>query len=90
MKHNFIEFYKVLATVRYMQDWEERILIKEEGREEGREEGILEKSISIASSLLDILDVETIAKKVGLEVAKVEQLKKEQEAARQTATTKSP
>ncbi len=43
----------------------------EEGREEGREEGKLE----IAKSLLDVLDIETIALKTGLNVTEVEKLK---------------
>lgn len=63
--------------VRYMQDWEERILIKEEGREEGREEGIRQKAIAVAKELLDILEVDVIAKKVGISVEEVEKLKKE-------------
>ncbi|MCR5196514.1 MAG: Rpn family recombination-promoting nuclease/putative transposase [Pseudobutyrivibrio sp.] len=38
--------------VRYMQKWEEEILIKEEGREEGREEGKTETSIEYISNLM--------------------------------------
>ena len=56
---------------------------REEGREEGRQEGEKigekrgekNKAITIAKSLLDILDVETIALKTGLSCEEVEQLK---------------
>ncbi|WP_019502626.1 Rpn family recombination-promoting nuclease/putative transposase [Pseudanabaena sp. PCC 6802] len=46
-----------------------------EGRQEGRLEGRQEERLEIASSLLDILDAETIAQKTGLTVAEVERLK---------------
>jgi predicted transposase/invertase (TIGR01784 family) len=47
-----------------------------EGKEEGREEGREEKAIEIALQLLDVLDAATIAKKTGLTIDQVEQLKK--------------
>jgi len=45
--------------------------------EEEYSKGKKEAKIEIAKSLLDILDVETIAKKTKLTVAEVEALKKE-------------
>ncbi len=44
---------------------------QEEAKEEGRQEGIKE----IAKSLLDILDVETIARKTGLTIQEIKNLK---------------
>lgn len=72
--------------VRYMQEWEERLLLKqeghEEGREEGREEGVLlgeeKKAIEIATSLLKVLDRKTIAETTGLPLEVVEKLTLEQ------------
>ncbi len=52
---------------------------KEIGREEGREKGVKEgekkKAIEIAKSLLDVLDIETIALKTGLSVYEINKLK---------------
>lgn len=52
---------------------------KEIGREEGREKGVKEgekkKAIEIAKSLLDVLDIETIALKTGLSVDEINKLK---------------
>ncbi len=53
------------------------------GKEEGRKEGIEigekrgeeKKALEIAGSLLDVLDVETIAKKTGLSVEEIESLR---------------
>ena len=45
------------------------------GRQEGERLGRQEERLEIAKSLLDILDVETIAQKTGLAVAEVRQLK---------------
>ncbi|MEK8017082.1 MAG: Rpn family recombination-promoting nuclease/putative transposase [Candidatus Parabeggiatoa sp.] len=46
-----------------------------EGREEGIEAGIEKEKLNLARSLLDILDVETIALKTGLSQKEIEQLK---------------
>jgi predicted transposase/invertase (TIGR01784 family) len=46
------------------------------GLEKGREEGAKEKALSIARSLLGVLDVQTISQITGLSVAEVEQLQK--------------
>lgn len=52
---------------------------REEGKEIGREKGVKEgekkKAIEIAKSLLDILDIETIALKTGLSVDEINKLK---------------
>jgi len=47
----------------------------EEGREEGREEGKKEKAVEIAKNLLDVLDDETIAKKTGLSIEEIRELR---------------
>lgn len=62
----------VLST--YNKEVYERDL-KEEGRREGRQEGRSAAQLEIAESLLDILDVETIAEKTGLTVEQVRKLK---------------
>jgi len=50
-----------------------------EGREEGREEGLAEgekkKALEIAKQLLDVLDAETVSRKTGLTLEKIEKLK---------------
>lgn len=65
--------------VRYLQQWEEKIMIREEGIEKGIEQGEQKKAIDIAKNLIDILDVETIARKTGLSVEIVQKLKTDQE-----------
>lgn len=47
----------------------------EEGLEAGRQEGENRKTLEIARSLLDVLDVETIARKTGLTAAEIRRLK---------------
>ena len=46
--------------------------------QEGLEEGKLKEKIAVATSLLDILDDETIAKKVGLTLEEVKKIRKKQ------------
>ena len=53
--------------------WQEEA--KEQGRQEGRQEGIVQRNKEIAKSLLDILDIEMIAKKTGLTIEEIEQMK---------------
>jgi predicted transposase/invertase (TIGR01784 family) len=48
---------------------------RQEGRQEGEQLGRQEERLEIAKSLLDVLDVETIAQKTGLAVAEVRRLK---------------
>lgn len=48
---------------------------EEKGMQKGLEQGMKEKAIEIAKSLLDILDVETIALKTGLQIEEIENLK---------------
>lgn len=64
---------------RYLQQWEEKIMIREEGIEKGIKKGIVKgeqrKAIDIAKNLIDILDVEVIATKTGLAVETVQQIK---------------
>jgi predicted transposase/invertase (TIGR01784 family) len=48
---------------------------EQKGRQEGRLEGERSKSLEIARQLLDVLDVETIARKTGLTVAEIQQLR---------------
>ncbi|PID50471.1 MAG: hypothetical protein CR991_01320, partial [Proteobacteria bacterium] len=50
---------------------------QEEGRKEGREEGAKTKTLDIARQLLDVLDDHTIARKTGLTVKEVAQLRLE-------------
>ena len=46
----------------------------EKGLEKGLEKGKKEEKIEIAKSLMDILDIETIALKIGLTVEEIEKL----------------
>ncbi|MCP4697115.1 MAG: Rpn family recombination-promoting nuclease/putative transposase, partial [Gammaproteobacteria bacterium] len=63
-----------------LADVESKIASAEEnglkrGLEKGMEKGMRQKSLSIAKSLLDVLDVETIALKTGLGMEEIEKLK---------------
>ena len=49
----------------------------EKGRREGIEEGIKQEKVEIAKNLLDVLDDETISLKTGLNIEKIQQLRKE-------------
>ena len=46
-----------------------------EGKAEGKAEGEKKKAIEIANQLLDILDIETVAKKTGLSIDEIKSLK---------------
>jgi len=52
-----------------------RALARKEGRAEGRAEGRIEERIELAKNLLDVLDIDTIAKKCKMTVEEVEALK---------------
>ena len=49
---------------------------RKEGKKEGRKEGKKEEKIAIAKNLLDILDIETIAEKTGLNIEQVKLISK--------------
>lgn len=57
--------------VRYLQQWEEKIMIREKAMEQGEKK----KAIDIAKNLIDLLDVEVIATKTGLSVEEVQRIK---------------
>jgi len=46
------------------------------GIQKGKEEGKKEEKINIAKNLLDILDDETISKKIGLDIETIQSLRK--------------
>jgi len=48
----------------------------EEGLKKGLEKGKYEEKINIAKNLLDILDDETISKKIGLDIKTIQSLRK--------------
>lgn len=50
---------------------------REEGKEEGREEGKEEAKKEVARALLDLLDDETIALRIGMELSEVKALREE-------------
>jgi predicted transposase/invertase (TIGR01784 family) len=47
----------------------------EEGERKGLEKGRREQALAIASSLLDVLDLETISQKTGLTITEIEHLR---------------
>ena len=57
--------------------WQEEAMQQgiEKGIEKGRQEGIAQRNKELAKSLLDILDIETIAQKTGLTIQEIEQMK---------------
>jgi predicted transposase/invertase (TIGR01784 family) len=63
------------ASLKVYRDWYAiEMTARSEARQQGREEGAKEKAISIARSLLGILDIETISQTTGLSMAEIEQL----------------
>ena len=75
---------KTITTMRFekqdlklFNEWkkEHHYSLRKIGKEIGREEGEKRKAIEIAKSLLDVLDVETIALKTGLSVDEINKLK---------------
>ncbi|TWH44080.1 Rpn family recombination-promoting nuclease/putative transposase [Dulcicalothrix desertica] len=70
------------ASLKVYRDWyaiemTARQEALEQGLQQGREEGAKEKAISIARSLLGILDIETISQTTGLSMAEIEQLQQQ-------------
>ena len=61
--------------VRYMQEWDEKALERQEAREEGRKEGADEQKKAIAKKLLNKgMEIETIVEVTGLSEEAITQL----------------
>ena len=69
------------AEVKYMQTWEEKILIKQEGiaegRLEGRLEGKLEEKQELTRKLANKFSIEQIAEMLEIDISEVENIIKE-------------
>ena len=69
------------AEVKYMQTWEEKILIKQEGiaegRLEGRLEGKLEEKQELTRKLANKFSIEQIAEILEIDISEVENIFKE-------------
>ena len=69
------------AEVKYMQTWEEKILIKQEGIAEGRLEGRLEGKLVVMQVLTRKLSnkfsIEQIAEMLEIDISEVENILKE-------------
>ena len=69
------------AEVKYMQTWEEKILIKQEGiaegRLEGRLEGKLEEKQELTRKLSNKFSIEQIAEMLEIDISEVEKIIKE-------------
>ena len=69
------------TEVKYMQSWEEKILIKQEGiaegRLEGRLEGKLEEKQELTRKLANKFSIEQIAEMLEIDISEVENILKE-------------
>ena len=65
------------AEVKYMQTWEEKILIKQEGIAEGRLEGKLEEKQELMTKLSNKFSIEQIAEMLEIDISEVENILKE-------------
>ena len=65
------------AEVKYMQTWEEKILIKQEGIAEGRLEGKLEEKQELTRKLANKFSIEQIAEMLEIDISEVENIIKE-------------
>ena len=69
------------AEVKYMQTWEEKILIKQEGnaegRLEGRLEGKLEEKQELTRKLSNKFSIEQIAEMLAIDISEVENILKD-------------
>ena len=65
------------AEVKYMQTWEEKILIKQEGIVEGRLEGKLEEKQELTRKLANKFSIEQIAEMLEIDISEVENILKE-------------
>lgn len=65
------------TEVKYMQSWEEKILIKQEGIAEGRLEGKLEEKQELMRKLSNKFSIEQIAEMLETDISEVENIIKE-------------
>ena len=65
------------AEVKYMQTWEEKILIKQEGIAEGILEGKLEEKQELMRKLSNKFSIEQIAEMLEIDISEVENIIKE-------------
>ena len=65
------------AEVKYMQTWEEKILIKQEGIAEGRLEGKLEEKQELTRKLANKFSIKQIAEMLEIDISEVENILKE-------------
>ena len=65
------------TEVKYMQSWEEKILIKQEGIAEGRLEGKLEEKQELMRKLSNKFSIEQIAEMLEIDISEVEKIIKE-------------
>jgi len=81
LENNSSEVFNMLYTEFNINDakevWQEEAREEgiKEGIEKGRKEGEHNKAIKIAKSLIDVLDIKTIAQKTGLTTKEIENLK---------------
>ena len=66
-----------MSVVKYMQSWEEKILIKQEGIAEGRLEGKLEEKQELMRKLSNKFSIEQIAEMLEIDISEVENIIKE-------------
>ena len=65
------------TEVKYMQSWEEKILIKQEGIAEGILEGKLEEKQELMRKLSNKFSIEQIAEMLEIDISEVENIIKE-------------
>ena len=65
------------TEVKYMQSWEEKVLIKQEGIAEGRLEGKLEEKQELMRKLSNKFSIEQIAEMLEIDISEVENIIKE-------------
>ena len=65
------------TEVKYMQTWEEKILIKQEGIAEGRLEGKLEEKQELTRKLANKFSIEQIEEMLEIDISEVENILKE-------------
>ena len=65
------------AEVKYMQTWEEKILIKQEGIAEGEQIGRLKEKTELVKKLSNKFSIEQIAEMLEIDISEVEKIIKE-------------